>query len=284
MESYRAKSLGTVFFLVLLLSSISYGQSSNSTVETFRQNHYDGGKTFTFSDNSECAKKLGLIARKLPLNYDYDSKKTCLNAYIHDKPCQKEYTQQLDFFGVEKGIKKQGRDERQKQALNQCGDWLKRRQLACKAYLHRASAVCNNICETDANGEGTNYRGGCQNGLPHGYGSIDYANATYKGNWIDGKKNGHGVYAWASGNKYQGNWIDGRQNGHAVYIWASGNKYEGNVVNGRPKGHGVQTWSDGARYEGNYVDGKKHGDGVYTWPSGRRCEGYFVNNKLPSHC
>ncbi|SMN01183.1 putative phosphatidylinositol-4-phosphate 5-kinase [uncultured Candidatus Thioglobus sp.] len=243
-------------------------------------------KSFNFNDESACAEQLGQQPVSLPydiinVNHLSKSKEICLQAYTGDNACRKEYHRQKDALGLTSGIRSNHSAEQEKQAQQQCGGWLKQRRSACESFLQQASSVCYQIssCEADADGDGSNYQGGCENNLPNGYGSIDYDNGTFEGNWKNGKRHGQGVYAWASGDRYEGNWKNDKKHGQGVFTWASGSRYEGNWKNDKQHGQGVYAWASGDRYEGNWKNDKQHGQGVYAWASGDRYEGNHKNSK-----
>lgn len=48
-----------------------------------------------------------------------------------------------------------------------------------------------------------------------------------KGEYVDGKKNGYGVYAYSDGRKYQGAWLDDKITGQGKLIYPNGDIYEG---------------------------------------------------------
>jgi hypothetical protein len=48
------------------------------------------------------------------------------------------------------------------------------------------------------------YTGTLDHNLFHGEGTLSEPNGTYKGEFISGKKNGHGVYEFNNGLKYAG--------------------------------------------------------------------------------
>jgi hypothetical protein len=54
---------------------------------------------------------------------------------------------------------------------------------------------------------------------------------------LNGKANGYGEYFFKSGKStgsvYKGNWENGKMNGHGELISASGNIYRGNYENGK---------------------------------------------------
>ena len=39
----------------------------------------------------------------------------------------------------------------------------------------------------------------------------------YKGDWIDGEKEGRGVYEFSSGDIYEGSWAKDKRNGRGTY-------------------------------------------------------------------
>jgi hypothetical protein len=47
----------------------------------------------------------------------------------------------------------------------------------------------------------------------------------------------HGFGKWVSenGDKYEGNFINGKKEGNGVYSWKNGKKYEGEFINGSRK-------------------------------------------------
>ena len=69
-----------------------------------------------------------------------------------------------------------------------------------------------------------------------GYGTMNFEDGIYEGNFKDNDIEGHGVYKWKDGKKYEGQWFQNKMHGK-----------------------GKLTWPDGRMYEGDYVDDKKHG-------------------------
>merc|ERR1712228_1157190 len=116
------------------------------------------------------------------------------------------------------------------------------------------------------------------------YGKSVWKNGnSYKGNWKDNKKNGHGMYKWANGDEYRGNWKDNKKNGYGVNKWAvSGNEYRGNWKDNKKNGYGVNKWEDGDEYHGNWSNDVKHGQGVLKQGNkvikkGKWKKGDFIN-------
>lgn len=83
--------------------------------------------------------------------------------------------------------------------------------------------------------------------------STAYAQGHYKGNIVNGKKNGQGTYVWSNGDKYVGNWVNDSICGHGTYYWHTGEVYVGEWYNDKKHGQGKMTWPDGLVYEGKWV-------------------------------
>jgi uncharacterized protein YbaP (TraB family) len=102
--------------------------------------------------------------------------------------------------------------------------------------------------------------------------------SVYDGDWLDGQRDGTGLYTWKSGSSYAGEWSGGKRQGKGVYTWADGSKYNGSWGNDKPSGVGVFTWASGSVYEGEWTDGKREGKGVYRWKDGSVFEGLWQND------
>ncbi len=113
---------------------------------------------------------------------------------------------------------------------------------------------------------------GCANIMPR-----------YEGDYIDGKRHGHGTMVWPDGKRYEGDWVNGKEHGHGTYVWPGGHRYEGDFVDGEKHGYGIYKWPNGTRYDGGWVDGIEHGRGTWIWPSGKRYRGDIVTNKMTGH-
>ncbi len=105
----------------------------------------------------------------------------------------------------------------------------------------------------------------CQSGLPakpnilqwildsRPYGNSD--GEPREGSALSTVMSGHGVAAWANGDRYDGEWRDGQINGRGVAILANGNRYDGEWQNGLPNGHGSMMQANGESYDGVWVKG-----------------------------
>jgi hypothetical protein len=51
-------------------------------------------------------------------------------------------------------------------------------------------------------------------------------NEQLLGQYKDDKMNGKGTYYYANGNKYTGVWVNGKKEGQGVFIWTNGDRCE----------------------------------------------------------
>ena len=103
--------------------------------------------------------------------------------------------------------------------------------------------------------------------------------AKYTGEWLNGRRDGHGVQIWVDGSRYDGYWHDDRANGEGKLYHADGDIYEGTWVDDKAHGHGKYIHANGATYEGQWREDRQDGYGVETWPDGARYEGYYLDGK-----
>ncbi len=68
--------------------------------------------------------------------------------------------------------------------------------------------------------------------------------------------NGFGFYVWPDGTKYKGNFIDGKKHGHGAILMKSGAKYVGDWQNDMRWGKGKAIYSSGKVLEGDWVKNK----------------------------
>jgi hypothetical protein len=130
-------------------------------------------------------------------------------------------------------------------------------------------------CSTQMTGAGR-YTGGFNHtGQFHGYGTFEWIGESawqgdsYKGMWVDGEKNGHGVYTSADGTVYDGLWTRNKKNGHGCTTYNSdGRSMLSNF-----------TWCEGDSYDGEFVDNARHGACEYTWFNGEKLRCVWEHGK-----
>jgi len=55
------------------------------------------------------------------------------------------------------------------------------------------------------------------------------ARAVGQGEWVFGKRHGHGTYHYLDGGKYDGEWVDDKIHGKGTSTYPNGNEYDGEV-------------------------------------------------------
>lgn len=111
----------------------------------------------------------------------------------------------------------------------------------------------------------------------------------YIGRLLDGKMTGVGSYIFSpesDGNdgtintEYIGNFLNGIRDGKGIFTFSNGNEYIGNFKNNKSNGVGRMKYNNGDEYLGNWVYGKKDGLGIYTWKDGYIYMGDFKDSKM----
>jgi hypothetical protein len=72
--------------------------------------------------------------------------------------------------------------------------------------------------------------------------------------------------------------VNDKKEGYGIFKWASGNVYRGVYKNDERDGIGEMRWTDGSVYLGQWNRGIQHGYGKMIFPDGTIKEGYFDNN------
>mmetsp|Transcript_42555 Transcript_42555/g.88979 ORF Transcript_42555/g.88979 Transcript_42555/m.88979 type:complete len:92 (-) Transcript_42555:50-325(-) len=73
--------------------------------------------------------------------------------------------------------------------------------------------------------------------------------SRYSGDWFEGERSGSGTWTGPTGDDYQGEYRRDKRNGVGVYMFASGASgatYEGDFKDGKPHGIGVYTFRNGS--------------------------------------
>lgn len=143
-------------------------------------------------------------------------------------------------------------------------------------------------------------------GQPHGIGHIDYEmngyDATYDGEWKDGKRCGRGHYHKESRgprkyvDDYKGEWLDDKEHGYGIafsseekgaHLSTVTTTYKGSFREGKRHGHGILimdnfdgSFRNGQDYiEGEFVDDGLRGHAVCEYANGDTFEGEFKGGK-----
>lgn len=132
----------------------------------------------------------------------------------------------------------------------QPGGWIADSTTGCKIWNPKP-----------APNEAITWNGACADGFAQGQGVVQWftdgqANDRFEGEYLDGRRNGHGVFIWASGNRYDGSFKDDHRTGRGVLTWAKkGERYEGEWRDNKPNGRGTMTTADGKAYVGIWKNG-----------------------------
>jgi len=100
---------------------------------------------------------------------------------------------------------------------------------------------------------------------------------------MDGFKHGFGRWKKSTSynaNIYEGQYANDKKEGFGIFKWASGNKYIGHYKNDKREGIGQMTWTDGSIYIGEWKEGIQHGYGCMYFPDGTVKEGLFEKNSF----
>lgn len=103
------------------------------------------------------------------------------------------------------------------------------------------------------------------NGKYHGQGSLTFKNGRkYVGEWVNGKKHGHGSYSgWDE--SYVGDWANDERHGQGTAIFhKNGGQYVGQWAHDLMHGQGTMTGPDGWEYTGDWDSGWP-GQGTWTF-------------------
>ncbi|KAG9348052.1 hypothetical protein JZ751_004072, partial [Albula glossodonta] len=91
-----------------------------------------------------------------------------------------------------------------------------------------------------------------------------YTGATERG----GKELWVGVQEWPDGSRYEGEFMNGLKQGEGMFTWGNGELYEGSFFKDYRHGNGTYIWPDGSRFIGKFYRNRKEGYGIQHFPDG----------------
>lgn len=103
---------------------------------------------------------------------------------------------------------------------------------------------------------------------------------VYRGEWKNGKQNGHGVRHDSLGNNYQGEFKEGLPNGYGNWVYSNGDIYQGELRDNTRQGNGKYLYSNETIYLGEWRDNNQHGKGMMIHSNGEINQGDFSNGKM----
>lgn len=108
----------------------------------------------------------------------------------------------------------------------------------------------------------------------------------YCGEILAGRPHGNGQYFVPASPmaknyrlQYDGEWIQGRREGHGIRYYPTNEVYTGDFVNNERHGYGRMDYRNGDSYEGQWVAGRKRGLGTHYYANGDFFVGYFMQDK-----
>ena len=105
----------------------------------------------------------------------------------------------------------------------------------------------------------------------------EYHNGKYEGDYLDGKREGKGIYKYNSGDKYEGEYKNDLKDGYGIYKYSNGDVYEGNYKEGYFEGKGIYKYAEGDIYTGYYKKDLRDGQGTYIYSNGNKYEGLLIH-------
>lgn len=98
---------------------------------------------------------------------------------------------------------------------------------------------------------------------------------TYTGEWVSGKRQGHGEQRYSNGDVYAGDWFANQRQGEGTLARADGSVYSGAWEADQPHGYGQATDNNHVRYTGTWIRGQRHGYGAEVRPDQTEYEGQW---------
>lgn len=93
--------------------------------------------------------------------------------------------------------------------------------------------------------------------------------SSYDGDWEHGEKHGKGIYT-SSTSTYDGKWAEGLRHGVGKQLYHNGDEYSGTWFKGQCSGPGVYYHADGSEFHGAWAFGKRHGAGMWFGPKNQK--------------
>lgn len=84
---------------------------------------------------------------------------------------------------------------------------------------------------------------------------------NYKGEFLNDKFHGQGIYSWFNGKCYSGEWKNGQMDGVGEFYWPKGTVYRGHYEKDMRHDKGEMIWSFDKRFRGSWAYGIRHGYG-----------------------
>ncbi len=148
-------------------------------------------------------------------------------------------------------------------------------------YTNSNSNSNSNQNQVLAMKDGSAYIGESFNGIPNGYGAVNYEDGSrYEGQVSGGIREGQGKLTRTDGFIYSGGWKNDSMNGKCNLQWPNGDNYDGEIVDGVFQGIGTMRWVSGDSYSGGWHKGLISGKGRFQWNNGNYYDGQWSNGEF----
>ena len=89
-----------------------------------------------------------------------------------------------------------------------------------------------------------------------------------------------GIQTFDNGDIYTGDFLNGRKHGHGLLKTPTKRTYDGDWEDDLPHGYGMNTFPNGKVYRGEFREGKPFGDGQWTYSDGRTYTGKWIKGEF----
>lgn len=129
--------------------------------------------------------------------------------------------------------------------------------------------------------DGSAYVGESFNGIPNGYGVVNYTDSSkYEGQVSGGIREGQGKLTRIDGFIYSGGWKNDSMTGTCTIQWPNGDNYSGDIYAGVFEGTGTMRWVSGDSYTGEWRNGIISVRGRFQWNNGNYYDGQWSNGEF----
>eukprot|EP01125_Pyxidicula_operculata_P008926 TRINITY_DN294_c0_g1_i7.p1 TRINITY_DN294_c0_g1~~TRINITY_DN294_c0_g1_i7.p1 ORF type:complete len:283 (-),score=21.89 TRINITY_DN294_c0_g1_i7:369-1217(-) len=92
---------------------------------------------------------------------------------------------------------------------------------------------------------------------------LSIAGGQYKGESLEGKRHGYGIWSDPANNQYEGIWENDQKSGYFIIRYSNRERFEGHFEHNKRNGECTHYYSDGSKFHGDYKNDLRHGTGMY---------------------
>ena len=91
----------------------------------------------------------------------------------------------------------------------------------------------------------------------------NYDNGKYEGDFINGKREGKGIFHFQNGDRYEGDFKNDKMEGKGILYYNNGDIFQGDWRNDKRDGKGIMYYNDGSREMGDFINDQPKGKHAY---------------------